>query len=321
VTAVCGLDTLRRSRRGGDAPFIMTMAPICELAPAKVNLTLKVLGRRPDGYHELESLVAFADVGDRIILEPAAGPRLETTGPFAAAIEGENLVATALARLERIEPRLTLGRVTLEKSLPVAAGLGGGSADAAAVLRAVRKANPRFSEALDWRAIAARLGADVTVCLASRPAFIWGIGEKVRLVDGLPRLPAVLVNPRRPLLTAATFRELRAGPASMRSKPPVIPGPFATVEDLIAHLGRQGNDLERPAMQLLPAIADIMAALIARSGCLLARLSGSGPTCYGLFDAGEAASEAAAVIADAQPDWWVRATELGSPSLADVLTG
>ena len=289
----------------------MPMAPISETAFAKVNLTLKVFGRRPDGYHELESLVVFAGVGDRITLETAAKPAVETTGPFATAIAGENLASTVLARLQRIEPRLRLGRVTVEKNLPVAAGLGGGSADAAAVLRAARTANPQIWSLLDWHVIAAQLGADVAVCLTSQPAFVWGVGEKVHLLDGLPQLHAVLVNPCRPLLTAHAFKALRAGVAATRSKPPVIPGPFATTEDLIAYLGRRGNDLERPALQLLPVIDDVKGMLSARAGCLLARLTGSGPTCYGIFDSGNAAAEAATVIAAAQPDWWVRATEFG----------
>jgi 4-diphosphocytidyl-2-C-methyl-D-erythritol kinase len=292
----------------------MPMTLIREPAFAKVNLTLKVLGRRPDGYHEIESLVVFASVGDRLALDPAAEPGIQTIGPFATAIGCENLVATALARLEQIGPDLTLGRVTLEKNLPVAAGLGGGSADAAALLRATRRANPRLSMTLDWRTIAAGLGADVAVCLVSRPSLVWGVGEMVRLLDGWPQLPAVLVNPGQPLLTASAFGALRAGPAPLRSKPPEIPGPFAATEDLIAHLGRQGNDLERPAMQLLPVIADIKATLGAQLGCVLARLSGSGPTCFGIFDASEAATEAAAVIASTQPGWWVRATEVGAPS-------
>jgi 4-diphosphocytidyl-2-C-methyl-D-erythritol kinase len=291
------------------------MSPITEAAHAKINLTLKVLGRRHDGYHELESLVVFAAVGDHVALEPAAEPAVETTGPFATAIAGENLAAAALERLRRIEPRLKLGRVTLEKNLPVAAGLGGGSADAAAVLRAVRRANPQLSDALDWTAIAARLGADVPVCLASRPALVWGAGEKVCLLDGMPRLPAVLVNPRQPLPTASSFEELRAGPTARRLDRPAEPGPFGTAADLIAHLSRHGNDLERPAIQLMPVITAIMVSLRGRSRCLLARLSGSGPTCYGIFEAGEAAAEAAAEIAAAQPGWWVRATELaGSPA-------
>jgi 4-diphosphocytidyl-2-C-methyl-D-erythritol kinase len=289
------------------------MMSISERAFAKVNLSLKVLGQRLDGHHEIESLVVFAANSDRITLEPAAHPSVEVTGPFAMALAGENLISMALARLQQIEPRLTLGRVTLEKNLPVAAGLGGGSADAAAVLRAVRKANPQFATALDWRAIAVRLGADVAVCLVSRPAFMWGIGDKVRLLDRFPQLPAVLVNPRRPLLTARVFKALRAGVAPMSLEPPEIVGPFTTAKDLIAHLARQGNDLERPATQLLPVIADIKSTLSGRPGCVVARLSGSGPTCYGIFDAGEAASEAAALIASAHPDWWVQATRFGAP--------
>jgi 4-diphosphocytidyl-2-C-methyl-D-erythritol kinase len=289
------------------------MTAISERAFAKVNLSLKVRGQRPDGHHDIESLVVFAAVSDHVTLEPATDASVEVTGPFAMAIAGENLVTTGLSRLKQIEPRLKLGRITLVKNLPVAAGLGGGSADGAAVLRAVRRANPQFADALDWRAIAVQLGADVAVCLLSRPAFMWGIGEKVQPLDSCPQLPAVLVNPRRPLLTARVFKALRAGAAPLRLEPPEFPGPFATAKDLIAHLGRQGNDLEGAATQLLPEIADIKATLRSRPGCLVARLSGSGPTCYGIFDVGEAASEAATAIASAHSDWWVQVTRLGVP--------
>lgn len=297
------------------------MTSISERAFAKVNLSLKVLGRRPDGYHEIESLVAFAAHGDRITLEATAEPAVKVTGPFATAIAAENIVTRALAHLRRIEPRLTLGRIALEKNLPVAAGLGGGSADAAAVLRAVRRANRPLASTLDWRAIATQLGADVAVCFISQPAFMWGIGDKVQPLESCPHLPAVLVNPGQPLLTVLAFKALRAGPARMRPKAPPIPGPFAHVEDLIAHLSQQGNDLERPAMQFLPVIADVKTALGARPGCLLVRLSGSGPTCYGIFETGEAADEAAAAIAVQHPGWWVQATQLGGPHRDEDLSG
>src|SRR5690606_18933100 len=146
---------------------------ITELARAKVNLTLRVLGRRPDGYHELESLVSFADIGDTVTLTVGAAPEVTVTGAFAMDIAGGNLVEAAMQRLARAEPRLRLGAIEIEKSLPVAAGLGGGSADAAAALRAVRRANPEIADAFDWHGFAARLGADVPVCFADAPALMW----------------------------------------------------------------------------------------------------------------------------------------------------
>ncbi len=190
------------------------MTAIREIARAKVNLTLSVLGRRPDGYHEIESLVTFADFGDVVSLEPGPATSVTTRGPFAAAIDGPNLLDRALALLREAAPGLHLGAVTLEKNLPVAAGLGGGSADAAALLRAVRRANPELAGSVPWDAVAARLGADVPVCLAGRPALISGIGQTVQpLAHDLPAMAAVLVNPRQPLATAAVYRALDAPPA------------------------------------------------------------------------------------------------------------
>ncbi|MBX9589045.1 MAG: 4-(cytidine 5'-diphospho)-2-C-methyl-D-erythritol kinase, partial [Hyphomonadaceae bacterium] len=187
--------------------------PVRELAPAKINLTLAVRGRRADGYHELESLVTFADIHDAVVLEPGAEGSVTVAGAFAQYIGGENLLIRALALLREAEPGLRLGSVRLEKNLPVAAGLGGGSADAAALLRAVRRANPKHAGGVPWLEIAARLGADVPVCLGARPALMWGIGEKIAPVPRLPPLHAVIVNPRLPLPTADVFAALAAGPA------------------------------------------------------------------------------------------------------------
>ena len=170
------------------------MTVITESARAKVNLTLEIVGRRPDGYHELKSLVAFADLADRLILDSDAGPAVTVSGPFAGEIAGENLLAATLRLIAAREPRLRLGAVHLEKAIPVAAGLGGGSADAAALLRAVRLANPEYAAAVDWPGLAARLGADVPVCLESRAAWVFGKGEDVvPLAAQLPTLHAVLV--------------------------------------------------------------------------------------------------------------------------------
>src|SRR6185295_156455 len=176
----------------------MTAAmPIRELARAKINLTLTVRGRRPDGYHELQSLVTFAEVADEIEFHPGPDLGITCRGPFAPEIVGTNLVEATLRRLQDLGQGLRLGAVTLTKNLPVAAGLGGGSADAAAVLRAVRSANPDPADRVAWRDIAARLGADVPVCLVGQPTLMWGIGDRLEpLAQDLPELPAVLVNPR-----------------------------------------------------------------------------------------------------------------------------
>jgi len=287
---------------------------ITELARAKVNLTLRILGRRPDGYHALESLVVFADIGDVVELTLGSAPEVTSHGPFATEIAGDNLVAEALGRLAQAEPRLRLGAVAIEKHLPVAAGLGGGSADAAATLRAVRRANPALADSVDWHGLAAGLGADVPVCLADAPSQMWGIGERIRRVADLPRAHAVLVNPGAPVPTDKTrdvFRRLAAPAAPARQPdPPPLPA-FAGSDDLIAYLRAHGNDLAAPARDLMPACREVEAALAASSSCRLVRMSGAGPTSYGLFGTAAAAQSAARALAQTHPGWWVRAVTLG----------
>lgn len=289
------------------------MPAITELAHAKVNLTLSVRGRRPDGYHEIESLITFASLGDVVRFTPGAKAPLSVSGPFAGAIAGDNLIETALVRLAEAEPRLRLGAVALEKSLPIAAGLGGGSADAAALLRAVRSANPGLAAEVDWTGVAAHLGADVPVCLLSRPAFVSGTGEILTPMPGLPRLAAVLANSMAPVplgKTARVFGRLKAPPAGP-GLPPRAPGPFADAAVLIAYMAARGNDLMSAARQIEPAIGEVHAALTAAPGCRFAGLSGAGPTCFGIFDDAEAAAAGEARLRAAQPGWWVAATELG----------
>ncbi|MCL4766595.1 MAG: 4-(cytidine 5'-diphospho)-2-C-methyl-D-erythritol kinase [Hyphomicrobiaceae bacterium] len=286
---------------------------ISELARAKVNLTLKVLGRRPDGYHELESLVAFADIGDVVVLTVGSAPEVTSNGPFGAGIEGENLVARALRELAQAEPRFSLGSIAIEKKLPVTAGFGGGSADAAAALRAVRRANPALAAAFDWHRLAARLGADVPVCLADTASLMWGIGEKIRPVRGLPRLPAVLANPGVPVppdKTREVFRRLAAPAAPARSRDPGPLPPFVGLDDCVVWLRASGNDLAAPARDLMPACRAVEAALAASSGCRLVRMSGAGPACFGLFDTRQAAGQAASALSQSHPGWWVRAVTL-----------
>ena len=288
--------------------------PATELAPAKVNLFLHVLGRRPDGYHELDSLVAFAAIADVLRVEAAADLSLAVTGPFAAGLMGEadNLVlraARALAEAARIEPK---ARLILDKRLPVASGIGGGSADAAATLRLLIR-HWRLSDAgADLaRAVAPVIGADVPVCMSGRVTRMAGIGERLTPTGALPPCGIVLVNPGVAIPTAAVFRAW-AGPASTVA---TLSPPWRDVAALVADLRQTRNDLAPPALSLLPEIGAVIAAIDATSGCLLARMSGSGATCFGLF-ANSVAAEAAATIL-ARPDWWVWGGPLraGAPDL------
>jgi 4-diphosphocytidyl-2-C-methyl-D-erythritol kinase len=287
---------------------------IGELARAKVNLTLVVRGRRADGYHELASLVTFAEASDVVTIETdAAAGQLTVSGPSAPDIVGENLLSRTMALLRQADPHLRIGAVHLHKNLPVAAGLGSGSADAAALLRAVRRANPERTAAIDWLDIAARLGADVPVCFHDGPALMWGKGERTAPLRSLPALDAVLVNPRRPLATGSVFAGLGRGPV-LADGPAPTPPAFADLAGLLDYMRAHGNDLEAPACALLPAISEIKALLAAQPDCRFAAMSGSGPTCFGLFSSPDAARAAAAAVAAAKPAWWVEPTVLaGAP--------
>lgn len=282
-----------------------------EIARAKVNLTLSVLGRRPDGYHELESLVAFADIGDVVTLDVGAPAGVTVSGPFAHAIDGENIAERTLRRIAEVAPTLRIGAVGIEKRLPVAAGIGGGSADAAAVLRAVRRADPGQASSVDWPTLAATLGADVPVCLTSKAQFMWGVGQETVRLPALPSLPAVLVNPGVPLATAEVFGALNAPPAPVRAEQPPVPGPFSDVTSVCAYLRASGNDLEPPARALCPEIGQVLAALAAETGVSVVRMSGSGATCFAIFETAAEAEAAAGRLSVRNQGWWVVATRLG----------
>lgn len=274
-----------------------------EFAPAKINLTLHVIGRRADGYHLLDSLVVFAGVGDRLSAVLSDLPSLAVTGPMAAGLTGEsdNLVLRA-ARLMGVP-----ARITLEKVLPVSSGIGGGSADAAATLRLIARMTGR---ALPGAAEVLALGADVPVCLAGRAARMSGIGEGLAEVPPLPEAWVVLANPRVAVSTPAVFRALaRADNAPMPREMPRLRG----VAELAAFVAMQRNDLEAPAMAELPVIGRVKAALSAQSGCRVARMSGSGATCFGLFDDPLSARAAAQAIRAAEPAWWVADAPLIQP--------
>jgi 4-diphosphocytidyl-2-C-methyl-D-erythritol kinase len=289
------------------------LPPLAELAPAKVNLTLRILGRRPDGYHKLESLVAFARVGDRLEFAPGEALALDVRGPFAAAAGGlaDNLVLKAARSLAGLADGLGLGRFALVKELPVAAGLGGGSADAAAALRLLARANglapddPRLSDA------ARATGADVPVCLDPRARVMGGIGEVLSAPLALPPLPAVLVNPGVPLATKDVFAAFASGARTSAAAVDVTPARFKSIDSTLDALAGGTNDLEPAAIALCPAVVAVLAALAATPGCRLARMSGSGATCFGLYPSEAAAEAAARALAEAHRDWWVRATLLG----------
>ncbi len=276
-------------------------AELSEAAPAKVNLFLHVLGRQPDGYHLLDSLVVFAAIGDELRFAPDDTLSLAVEGPFAPALaaEADNLVLRAarlLAAETGIAPR---GRLTLHKHLPVASGIGGGSSDAAATLRLLLRAW-RLNDATLLARVAARLGADVPICLAARPARMGGIGERLGPAPRLPTCGIVLVNPGVSVSTPAVFAA-RTGEWSL---PAGLPDGWGTAPRMAVDLARLRNDLQPPAMRFAPSIAEVLADLGAASGCLLARMSGSGATCFGLFADGEQAARAAAELGASHPAWW-----------------
>lgn len=276
-----------------------------EDAPAKLNLYLHVLGRRADGYHELDSLFAFADIADHLVAMPAPGLELVVDGPFATALEGEadNLVLRAARTLATAAGVTAGARLHLTKNLPVAAGLGGGSADAAAALRALVRLWGLDFGAERLRALALPLGADIPACLFARPCFVGGIGEKIEPAPSLPALGVVLVNPRRPLPTGRVFAGL-GGRYSSAARFVMTPG---DPEALAAVLAIRRNDLAVPATALEPAVGRVLGAIGATSGCRLARLSGSGATCFGLFADRPAAAEAGDALRACHPEWWVAA--------------
>jgi len=281
---------------------------------AKVNLTLRVIGRRVDGYHELESVVAFADCADRLTLTPGSKLSLKTTGPLAEACgeTADNLVLKAAELLGERLPDLKLGDFVLDKVLPVAAGIGGGSADAAAALRLLARANSLAIDDERMTEVAKLTGADVPVCLASRACVMTGVGETLMPLS-LPKLPCVLVNPRVPVATRDVFAalglrngELLVGATDVLQAA-AWPEAGASVEDWVEALATSSNDLEAPATRLQPAIGEVLAALNATNGAWLARMSGSGATCFAIYENTAEAQRASQKIQLDRPTWWVHA--------------
>lgn len=285
-----------------------------EKAPAKVNLTLRVIGRRADGYHEIESLVVFAALADTLRFVPDRALALVVRGPTAAAagVVADNLVLKAACNLADRIDGLELGRFDLSKRLPVAAGLGGGSTDAAAALRILARTNQMSLD--DHRLIeAARAtGADVPVCLDPRPRMMRGIGDVLSEPLDLPRLAAILVNPGVAIATKHVFGLLELGQGSAQPRQVRTASAVRERTAFLATLANDRNDLEMSAISIAPAIADVLAALRASPGCRLARMSGSGGTCFGLFDSPSAAAAAAGMLRSSYPGWWVRATMLAA---------
>jgi len=283
------------------------MTALHDIGPAKINLTLEVLGRRADGFHELRSLVAFANFGDRLALDPGDGLDLEVEGPFAAALGRGNLVLEAGRAARARVPGLRLGRFRLDKSLPVAAGLGGGSADAAAALRLIVRANPRLIDEGVLAEVAPKLGSDVLVCLKSRPSLMTGRGETVEPVRSFPACGVVLANPGKALATEAVYGALDAKTLGARPRGEERLDFGGSIDALLAYALPRRNDLEAPAANLVPEIRTVLAALAALQGVRLARLSGSGPTCFALLPSEEDAKRAAGALAAAHPSWWIAA--------------
>lgn len=272
---------------------------LTEPAPAKINLALHVRARRADGYHELETLFAFVTDGDTVTLAPGP-PSLTITGPFAAGLsgEGDNLVTRAARSFAATFGVPAQGAFTLDKHLPVASGIGGGSADAAAALRALARMHEVPADDPRLFDVAAALGSDVPACLLGCTAMGRGRGEELAPLDGLPPLPALLVNPGVAVSTAAVFRAWDG----------VDHGPIADGDVLTSAIAGR-NDLESPARAIAPAIDDAL-ALLANDLPILARMSGSGATCFALYESEEQRGAAAARIRDARPEWWCLETRL-----------
>jgi 4-diphosphocytidyl-2-C-methyl-D-erythritol kinase len=324
---------------------------LATLAPAKVNLTLRVLGRRPDGFHDLESLVVFAPFGDRIALR--VGPQLGLTvsGPTASGAGplADNLVLRAAQALAAHIVGLKLGLFTLTKRLPAGAGLGGGSSDAAAALRVLVQANGLGLEDASVRDAARMTGADVPVCLDPRPRLMRGTGDILSAPLTLPKLGIVIVHPGIAVPTGPVFKALGLAPGERRAAPAQTAEPAWTAgvppvlqffahpqeagdrvgagardargpgqqegderEALLAWLADQSNDLQPAAIAIAPAIADVLGAITDLPGCRLSRMSGSGSACFGLFDSARAALAASRRLALARPAWWVRTGSLGN---------
>lgn len=282
----------------------MDLSTLVETAPAKINLTLAVLGRRPDKYHLIDSLVVFTDVGDELSLIEGEDFSLEVTGNFASSIKGDNLVSQVAQALMQDLPDVKLGCLQLQKNIPVAAGIGGGSADVAAFLRLVRRSLADKIDQSYLNALGARFGADIPVCMESVPAFISGIGEIVEPVHRFPEIGVLLVNPGVHVITSEVFCRFElplVGTNKIAQKRPQ----FHSIDDVVGFMQQGGNDLTAAATKVCPQISQVLSKLGALPDCHIARLSGSGATCFGLFETRDAALKASKSFKGEHPDWLV----------------
>lgn len=269
------------------------------LAPAKINLMLHVTAKRDDGYHRLQSLVMFADVGDEVALTPSTEFTLRVTGEFAGLLQGDNLIskaANALALAANMKPH---GTITLDKKLPIGAGLGGGSSDAAAALKLLAD---DWNIAAPLAKIATALGSDVPACLHGAPLWMEGAGDELSPVSLPFDVPALLVNPRQEVATQAVYQKV---------KPPysphlTLPTGFATLAALLEFLRSTHNALEEPALSIAPIIRKVMHDVSFLPGCLLSRMSGSGATCFGIFPSQKACINAGRELENLHPNWWIK---------------
>ena len=285
----------------------LNAASVTELAPAKINLALHVTGRRPDGYHLIESLVVFTAFGDRVSIRPAETDSFAVLGPFAPGVpvDADNLVVRARDALRTAFPDQARAPVaiTLDKRLPVASGVGGGSSDAAAALRALARHWRIETPAHHLGDIGLGLGADLPMCLMACPLIARGIGEIIEPVQAFPALAMVLVNPAVAVSTPEVFRAL-----AKRENPPLQPLPRdLDFDSMLGWLNASRNDLQAPGTGLAPQIGDVLTEL-RLSGAAFARMSGSGATCFGVYETAQAAARSADAIAGANPGWFVAAT-------------
>jgi 4-diphosphocytidyl-2-C-methyl-D-erythritol kinase len=285
-------------------------------APAKINLFLHVTGRRDDGYHLLDSLVSFADIGDRLVLEQALDFELEINGPYAAAFNAKeldaspsssNLLVRAAWDMARLFKKNLAVKVTLTKNLPLGAGIGGGSSDAAAMIWGLLEYWKITERPDELMSLALKLGADVPACLSCITSRLEGTGEILSPLETFPEIPVVLVYPARASSTALAFSRYHGN----FKEPADMPQGFENLDLLMRFLKTTNNDLHKAACESVPEIDNAINALRLQRGCALARMSGSGSSCFGLYEDGENAERAAAEILKSNPDWWVKAGWLG----------
>ncbi len=287
-------------------------------ARAKINLFLHVGDKRADGFHPLQSLAVFPEAGDMLRVEKAPSLSLGLEGPFAASLsgEGDNLVLRAAKALA---PKFGQGaKLTLTKNLPVASGIGGGSADAAAALRALSSLWDLNLSQDRLMAIAAELGSDIPVCVASEPRWMEGRGEILSPLVSLPHLPMLLVNPNVPVPTKDVFGALQSRSGATMTLPP---GRFRDMAGLLRFLDASKNDLEEPAKRIQPVIGEVLTALLALPGALFARMSGSGATCFALFPDDDCCQRAAKLLSAAHAGWWIAATSVPEFGLVHEIVG